>query len=883
MRFARWLQIIRHRLRSLVRRSCEEQEFDDELRDHLDHQVQAHMARGLTAGEAKRLALIAIGGIEQRKEEIRDVRRVRMIEEIAQDVRYAIRTLRRSPGFAAVAVLTLALGIGANAAVFAVVNGVLLRPLPFPESDRLFLVSLTTTRGPFRSGPALTDSDYLDFRRQDRAFEQLTTFEVGMPTLIGAGEPVRIGAARVTSEFFDVLRVRPRMGRGFAAEDGHPGRTPVVMLGDRIWRSRFAADPAAIGRTVKLDGVAHEVIGVMPAGMTFPSDAELWTPLVVQVDPHNFWMRPVVGRLKPAVSPGAAQVEMDVFANQPGRVEGPRDAWRADVLPIKELLVADVRPSLLVFTGAVAFVLLIACANFAHLLLTRATGRRQEMAVRASLGAGPPRLVRQLLTESLVVSLAGATAGLLLARVGVPAFVALAPAGTLPRLEMVHIDAWVLAFTLSVSVVTGLAFGLVPARRTARQALLDALNQGGRTVAGGHERLRTLLAVTEIALALILLAGAGLLIKSFLRLQAVDPGFRSDHVIALTVDLPGARYPSATSAQAFHADLLSRLSGLPQVVAAGAVNWRPLGGMLIRGTVVLDGGRKVPAGVLVAKPGVSPAYFRAMDIRLARGREFTDRDGATAPGVAVVSQSAARVLWPGEDPIGKRVSLEDQPAAADWLTVVGVVDEVKQRGLARTVDPTVYQPYLQVKPVFFLSHMTFVLRTESDPTRLGPAIRGALRDVDPELPAQSIASMSDLIAATTVAPRFQSRLLAVFAAMAFILAVTGIYGVLTYAVALRRREFGIRMALGAQSAEVVGLILRRTITIAAAGIVIGWVGAVGLTRVLGQSVVLFGVPPHDPATFSVVALVLFGAALAAGIVPALRARRIDPIIALRCE
>ncbi|OFW11262.1 MAG: hypothetical protein A3H96_25690 [Acidobacteria bacterium RIFCSPLOWO2_02_FULL_67_36] len=807
-----------------------------------------------------------------------------MTEELVQDVRYAIRTLGRSPGFAAVAVLTLALGIGANSAVFTVVNGVLLRPMPFPEPDRLFLVSLAPVDGPFRSGPVLTDRHYLEFRAQDRQFEQIATFSTSEPTLTGAGDPIRISDGTVTPEFFDVLRVQPQIGRGFQAGDGQPGTNPVVLLSDRIWRMRFNADPRALGTLVRLDGVAHEVIGVMPPGMTFPSDAQVWTPVVVRLDPHNSWMRPVVGRLRRGVSRREAQAELDVFARQPGRVSAQdRDVWRPAIVPLKELLIANVRSSLLIFTGAVGFVLLIACTNVAHLLLTRATGRRQEMAVRAALGAGRARLVRQLLTEGLMISLAGGAAGVVLAMAGVPALIALAPLGTFPRLEMIRIDGWVLAFTLVVSVLTGIGAGLVPALRATRQAVSDTLNQGGRSVAGGHERLRNALAVAEVALALILLTGAGLMLKSFLRLRAVDPGFTPDHAITLTVDLPNSAYGSAASMQTFHTALLGRLSVLPDVVAAGAVNWRPLGSALIRGDVVLEGDRKVPDGFLVDKPAVTPGYFRAMGIHLHSGRDFMESDGAAAPGVVIVSQSAGRALWPNEDPIGGRVSLQDDPTPADWLTVVGIVDDVKQQGLAKGADPAIYQPYRQVKGTFFLSHMTFAVRTTADPALLAPAMRAVLHDTDANLPAQSIATMPDLIAATTAEPRFQTRLLTVLAVLALTLAVLGMYGVLAYAVALRRREFGIRMALGAQSADVVDLVLRRTLALAGTGIVIGSGGAIALTRVLDQSGFLFDVRPTDPTTFALVALGVLVMAVVAGLIPARRARRLDPMVAMRAE
>jgi putative ABC transport system permease protein len=548
---------------------------------------------------------------------------------------------------------------------------------------------------------------------------------------------------------------------------------------------------------------------------------------------------------------------------------------------LKELLVADVRQSLLVFAGAVGFVLLIACANVANLFWGRAAGRQQEMSVRSAIGAGRWRLVRQLLVESTMVSLLGGAAGILLAFWAVPALMALAPTGKIPRMEMIRMDGWVLGFTFGVSLITGIVFGLAPALQATRRDVRESLKQSGRSQTRRHDGMRSALAISEIALALILLTGAGLMLKSFLRLQAVHPGFEPANMMTMTVDLPDSSYQTAAQMRTFHSRTLAALSGLPGVRAAVAVNWRPLSEFLTVGDFQMENGKPLPRGYMVDKPCVSPGYFRAMGIRLVRGREFTEADGGTAPGVAIVSQSVARSLWPDKDPLGRRISMKDHPKAGDWLTVVGVVDDVKQQGLAKKSDPAIYQTYLQVAQPFFLSHMTFLVRTDSSPQGIALAMRAVLREMDKDQPVQSIATMESLIALTTAEPEFQARLLGTFAIMALVLAIVGIYGVLAYSVAQRTKEIGVRVALGAQTADVLRLLLRRALLLVGAGVVIGAAGALGVTRVLAKF--LFEVKPSDPGIFAGVALTLACTALAACVLPARRAMRVDPIVTLRHE
>jgi putative ABC transport system permease protein len=871
-------------LRNLFLARRVEAELDEEVRMHLEMLVEENVRAGMTGEEARRAARMELGGVDQVKERVHERQIGNWAHSVVADCRYAVRQLRKSPGFSAVAVLTLALSIGANTAVFSVVNGVLLRPMPFFEPDRLFLISYSAQHGPFEREPSLTDRQYLGFRDQNQTFESVAAFANSGANLTGAGDPVRIPSASVTTSFFRTLRTEPVLGRGFLADEDQAGRDNVVVISDKLWKERLAADPQILGKKIKLNGINRTVVGVMVGGFYFPNNAEVWLPLAVRVDPNNSFARPVVGRLKAGASQQLAQVELEAFVKSLPLDPGEnRNEWLAQVVPLKELLVANVRESLLIFAGAVAFVLLIACANIANLFLARAAGREQEMAVRSALGAGRRRLVRQLLTESAMVSLAGGSAGVLLAVWGVPALLALAPEEKVPRVEMVRIDLTTLAFTFGLSLFTCVMFGLAPALRSTRREVREALKQGERTLTERHENVRKGLAIAETAIALILLAGAGLMLNSFLRLQKVDPGFRAENVVTMTVDLSETTYRTATQMQDFQTRTLERLSGLPGVLATGAVNWRPLGEALIVGSFRREGenGRVLRPGFMVDKPCVSPGYFRAMGIRLMQGREFTGADKAGAVEVVIVSQSVARSLWANENPIGKRISMEDEPKAGDWLNVVGVVDDVKQQGLGKKSDPAIYQPCLQAGHVFSLSHINFVAKTAANPESVAEEMRGIVRDVDKDQPIASIATMGNLMEAATAEPRFQARLLGVFAAAALVLAIVGVYGVLSYSVARRTHEIGIRMALGAHAEEVRRMMLGNALAIVGAGVAIGVCGALGLTRVLAKF--LFEVKPGDPATLATVALTLIVTTLAACYIPARRASRVDPMVALRYE
>lgn len=878
MRLEHWLYTIPLRLRSLFRRKRIEDELEEELQFHLAQRTETEIAQGKDAEEARYTALRAMEGIAQRKEECRDARRVRWLEDLLRDAKYAIRTLRKSPGFTAIATLVLALGIGANTAVFTIVNKVLLQPAPFPNPERLFLVSNKPRNLIFNLGPVMLDSDYLDFRRHNRSFEYLTTITAKKMTLTGSGDPVVLTAGETGADFLRVLGVHPSIGRDFLP-DGQE-ETNVIILGNPIWKSRFDSNPNIIGTSITLDGLLYRVVGVMPPNFRF-QHADLWMCREITLNPHNTFLLPVIGRLRLNVSPQQAEAELLTFAaNHPGDPKAHWNGFITEILPLKELFVAHIRKLLLIFTGAVAFVFLIACANFANLLLIRNAGRQPEIAVRAALGAGRWRLVRQMMAENMLLSLLGALMGVLLSVVGVRALLALLPPESIPFAETIGLDGWVLGFTLGLSLITGIVFGLAPAMQATRRELREGINEGGRSILRRREQTRSVLVAAEIALALVLLTGAGLLLKSFIKMQTLDRGFRSAGIITATVDLPKSRYRTALQMRLLDQQVLSSLSLLPGAKSVASVSYLPFG-WGVRGDFQLEDGRQIQHGFYVDKPVVSAGYFRTMDIRLISGRDFTEHDSAGAPGVVIISQSVARRLWPDGDAVGKRISMADHPKPNDWLTIVGVVDDVRQGILTDSPSTTIYLPYLQVNEPGFLKHMSFVVQKSNRSTAMASAIQAVIRDADPSLPTQSILSMDAIMAESMSEPRSQTRLLGIFSILALLLAAIGIYGVLACSVVERTHEIGVRMAVGAAQSDVIRMVLHRTIMLAAGGVFIGVIGALMITRVLEKF--LFDVKSTDPATFMAVTAILIGVALLAAWIPAYRASRISPSDALRHE
>ena len=844
-------------------------EIQEEIAAHLRMAIADKMARGASREEAERAARAEFGNVTHVAEVTREVQGGLWLERLGQDLRYGWRALRRTPAFTTVAVATLALAIGANSAVFTVVNGVLLEPLPFRDPGRLYAVSYLPTDLPFELPPGVDDRLYLEYRQHVSRFDRITGYQRQELTLSGVRDATRLPGARASATFFEVLGVQPALGRAFSADEDQAGSDRVVILSDRLWRARFNGDRAILGKTITLDGITRTVVGVMPRGFTFPAASQVWTPLALRLDPGNSFLFPVIGRLRADATPEQAKSELEAIAlamPPDPRAGGIKPVAR--IIPLKDTLIGKVRTSLLVLVGAVAFVLLIACANVANLLLIRAATRRHEMAVRIALGASRARIARQLLTESLLIALIGAAAGIFVAFAGVRALLALAPAGRIPRIDEVHLNGWVLGFTLVVAVITGILFGVVPARSGARREPQEALGQGTRLVGGSHHGLRSVLVTAEITLALMLLSGAGLMIKSFLMIRSLDTGYDASRVLTMSVNLPEIAYPDAARLRAFHTALLEQLTRIPGASAVGAVAFRPMSDVGIMGDFVVDGPTPLPHGYTVDKPTVSPGYFAALGIRLLAGRDFTSADRAGAPGVVVVSQTVARQLWPDERAVGKRISMQDQPGPNDWLTVIGVVNDVVQDAqLSR--HSTIYLPYLQTSSAGFINQMTFVVRPQPAAGNLAPAMRGALRDVDPAVPAQALQTMDQSMMDTIAEPVFQMRLLATFACLALFLAALGTYGVLAYDVTERTREIGLRMALGATPGTVLRMVLGRTATLAFTGAALGVAGSLMLTRVLTRW--LFEVKPTDPATLTAVTVVLLVAALLAGLLPAQRA------------
>lgn len=801
------------------------------------------------------------------------------------DLRFALRQMAKAPAFTAVVVLTLALGIGACTAIFSVVNGVILKPLPYPDSHRLVLVGETEVPGARPVSGSVSPLNFLDWREQNTVFEHLAASRgSGFNFTRPGGEPQRLLGLRVTANYFDVLGITPAIGRGFNTDDDRPGAERVVLLSHATWQQHFSGTPAALGRTVLLDGHPHTIVGVMPEWMQRASGYHFWVPIAfgaAETAPTNRGSHYLnaIGRLRADVDPTQAQTELNTIAERLARQfpETNRDD-RVTVMPYLDYVVGPSRPVLFALLGAVGALLLIACANVANLLLARATTRAREMAVRTALGASRWRVVRQLLIESLVVATAGGALGLLVARWGLDGLLLLAPAD-LPRMREIGLDRSVLAFASGLILVTGFTFGLVPALQTARVNLGEALKDGARGSgeAAPRRRLRSLFVIVEIALSLVLLSGAGLLMRSFARLQAIDPGFRAEHVTTLTVSTPTAKYPHAAQRVNAANAYAERIRALPGVVAAGATNDLPLAG-----------GENVFAFMIEGRPPeatsdlptatyalASPGYFEALGVTLLRGRTFGELDHAEAPRVAIISQGLAERYFPGRDPIGERISITNAPET--WREIVGVVGNVRHVALDEVNALHVYEPIAQLAPTTY----HFVVRSAGPNAGLPQALRAIVREVDPEQPVIRLAPMETFLIAALSRQRFGMTLFAVFSGIALVLAAVGISGVMAYTVSQRTAEFGLRMALGAQASDVRNLVLAQAVRLAGLGLGLG----LGLT-LLGARLIeslLFEISARDPLTLTAIAAMLAGVALLACWAPARRAAKVDPMVALRSD
>ena len=809
------------------------------------------------------------------------------MQTLLQDLRYGTRMLVKNPGFALVVVLTLALGIGANTAIFSVINAVLLRALPYRDADRLVTVWEKSQR---REQNVINLGNFFDWKTQNTVFEDMATFADFRTNLTGNGEPVELPAQIATDNLFTVLGVTPMLGRGFKPEDAVQGQDNVVVLSYGLWQRQFGGDQNIIGRKLILNNSENIVIGVLPPdfkwhiqGNSLTSQpAELWTPWVIseQLKQRRGRFASSVARLKPGVSMAQARAEMDTIA---GRLREQykefNTGWGITVVPVREQFAGELRPALRVLMGAVGFVLLIACANVANLLLSRTGARQREIAVRSALGAGRIRLIRQLLTESVLLSVLGGAAGLLLAWWGMALLVRLSPP-ELGSLREIELNASVLGFTFAVSLVTGVLFGLVPALESANLNLSETLKEAGRSLAGGvrSHRLRGVLVIVEIALALVLLVGAGLLIRSFQRLQSVDTGFNSQNLMTMRVALPGRRYTQDPQRINFFTEAVAQMQRLPGVESAGVINFLPFAGPGAGTGFEIEGqpkplpGQAPTTGVCVADQN----FFQVMQISLKRGRMFTDQEVKEMRHVVVVNEALAKKYFPNQDPLGQRITIamknENVPTE-----IVGVVGDVKHAQFDKPADPMSYWPIAELP----YNSMTFVLRTRGEPESVAVAARQVIQRLDPQQPVADIRTLASILGNSIARQRFNTLLLAVFAGVALLLSAIGIYGVLAYSVTQRTHEIGIRAALGASSAEILRLILRQGIQLVLPGIALGLIAALALTRL--AKTLLFEIGATDPLTFGVVTLLLFGVALLACWIPARKAASVDPMVALRYE
>ncbi|HEX8178415.1 MAG TPA: ABC transporter permease [Pyrinomonadaceae bacterium] len=801
------------------------------------------------------------------------------IEKFVQDVRYGWRMLWKYRGMTAVAVLTLALGIGANAAIFSVVNAVLLRPLPYREPDRIVYLFERLPQG---GEGSVSVPNFKDWREQNTVFEQIAAFEYGNYNLQSRDQPERAPGAAVTADFFAVFGVPAQLGRTLVAGEDRAGHNRVVLLSDQLWRRNFGADPAVVGRDITIDGENFSVVGVMPPSFQFPSrTTELWTPLVFperllnKRGQHNYQ---TVGRMKPGVTLAQAQEQMSTIARRLEQQYPEDQANRGvTIYQLQEAMVSYVRPALLTLLGAVGFVLLIACTNVANLLLARAAARRREIAIRTALGAGRARLIRQFLTESVLLALAGGALGLLVAQWGIHALLALT-VGILPRANEVGLDARVLGFTLLLSLVTGIVFGLAPALQTSKTDVRDALKDGGTSGSSPRSNwLRSLFAVVEIACAIVLLVGAGLLIRSFLRLQHVEPGFNPDNVLTMKIALPDARYKTPEAVVGFYTQVLERISALPVVQAAAAVNMLPVQQYGTNGTVQIVGQPPDPQGQgpLVEYRIATRDYFRALEIPLVAGRFFDAPERERAP-VVIVNQAFARALLNGANPVGRQIQDDDGP-----IEIVGMVGDVRQSGLTTAPRPEMFMPYNQITNPGAARTMSLVVRAASDPTTLTDAVRREVVAVDPAQPVYGVLTMGQVLDRSISSERLNMVLLSLFAALALTLATIGIYSVMSFLVTQHTHEIGIRMALGAQPGDILKLVLGQGLVLTAIGVGLGVAGAIALTRLMAS--LLFGVGATDPLTLVGVPLLLTCVALLACYIPARRAMKVDPMVALRFE
>jgi len=795
------------------------------------------------------------------------------------DLRYAFRMLLRNPGVTAIAVIALALGIAANTAIFSVVNSVLLRSLPYTDPDRLMMVR--ETKFPQFPEFSISPGNFLDWQKQSASFENLVAVNnVSYNLVTNDAEPERLRGARVSARLFEMLGVRPLLGRTFTDEEDQPGHENVAIISESLWKRRFGTDPNVLGQSVTLSAASYTIIGVMPPGFPFPDrETDLWTPIAFtarQAQQHGSHFLTVIGRLKNGVGTSEADAELKTIAARLAEQYPNSNAgWSTFITPLQDYQIRDIKPSLIFLLGSVALVLLIACANVANLLLARATARQKEIAIRTALGASRGRIARQLLTESILLAFIGGSVGLVLAWWGMEALLALAP-DDLQQVKHVALDIQVLAFTLAVSMLTGIVFGLVPAIQASNPNLNETLKEGGRGTASGSHSVRSSLVIVEVALALVLLVCSGLLIRSFVTLNQVSPGFNSKNALTVNIALPGRKYQNPDQYSSFFGQLLQKLAVLPGVTEVGATQSLPIQGDFLVGFKI--------QGRPPAAPGedrstnyyaVTTGYFRSMGIPLIRGRLFTEQDNSKTRRVAIINETMAKTYFADEDPIGQSISLSQGPDSSS--EIVGIVGDVKQYGLAQPSTLQTYEAYLQMP----FSGMTVVVRTQGRPESLSDAIRQEVLAIDREQPVSRVRTLEQIISSSVQQQRFLMVLLGIFAGVAMILAAVGLYGVMSYAVTQRTHEIGIRMALGANNRNVLRLVVGHGMMLALIGIAIGLAGSLAVTRLM--STLLFGISTTDPITFGGISMLLTVVTLVSCLAPAYRAIRVDPMVALRHE
>jgi putative ABC transport system permease protein len=871
---------------NLFRRS-QANEIAEELRVHIEHRADDLERTGLPRAEAERRARLEFGGFEKFREECREASGGYWFETLLQDTHFGLRMLRKSPGFTVVAVLTLALGIGANTAIFSVVNAVLLRPLPFPQAKQL--VAITEANSQFGDNAGSSYPNFAAWRDQNRSFSDVAGYQFHQLTLTGNGEPAVLDTVVTTPSLFSVLQIRPLAGRALSEEDGKQGAAPVVILSENLWRKRFGQDPHIIGKAITLDMRPYTVIGIMPASFHYPvsmPNQDIWIPL--RQDPlfgkwterqGGHWLR-VIARLRPNVSLEQAQTELNtIFTRHLKQFPDDNPNWTVHLIPLHQMVVGNVKSPLIVLLCAVGFVLLIACANIANLMLARATSRSREMAVRMALGADRKRITRQLLTESAMLGLLGGVSGLVLAWCGVRALMSLLPAG-LPQLHAVRVDGFVLMFALVLSLAASLVFGLAPVFLAAMSDPQVNLREGGRAgEARGPLRARSILAVTEVALAMVLLVAAGLLMRSFLMLTSVNPGFEAQRVVKADISLPQFQYSTPQQWSAFTDQLLMRLQSRPGMQDSAIVVPLPIVNGFVNLGFSIVGHAPLPPGVSLTANYVAatPKYFSVMEVPLLRGRLFGENDSASTPRVALISATLAKRYFPNENPLGRQIVIGFPPNGDAPREIVGIVGDVRDVSLSDNPGPMVYVPFAQAP--FWGGEV--VVRSTLGVADIASAIRQETASIDKGLPVTEIEALSEAVSASVAAPRFRTWVLGLFGAMALALAAVGIFGVVSYSVSRRTQEIGIRMALGATPGNVGRLVIGESAKLVLLGLAVGVPASLVLTRFL--STLLFGVHSTDPITFTGVALLLVLVALVAAYIPARRAMRVEPTVALRYE